>query len=59
MAYDYGAKPEPEELVIQAIEQATKNVPKEKLLLGISIPNETQESFAVKIGLAKDLDLME
>jgi len=57
MAYDYGTKPEPEELVIQAIEQATEKVPKEKLLLGISIPNETLESFAVKIGLAKRFGL--
>jgi len=53
MAYDYGTKPEPEKLVVQAIEQALKDVPKKKLILGISVPSETPESVAVKIGLAK------
>ncbi|ERM92135.1 copper amine oxidase [Caldanaerobacter subterraneus subsp. yonseiensis KB-1] len=53
MAYDYGQKPEPEKLVIQAIEETLKEVPKEKVILGISIPSETPESFAIKVGLAK------
>ncbi|WP_422448305.1 stalk domain-containing protein [Thermoanaerobacterium sp. DL9XJH110] len=57
MAYDYGTKPEPNALVIQAIEQALKCVPKEKLVLGISIPNETPESLLSKVGIAKRYQL--
>jgi len=53
MAYDYGARPEPVDLVIQAVEQALKSVPREKLLLGISIPSETPESLVAKVGIAK------
>jgi len=57
MAYDYGTKPEPNALVIQAVEQALKCVPKEKLVLGISIPNETPESLFSKVGIAKRYQL--
>ncbi len=53
MAYDYGAKPEPDSLVIQAVEQALKHIPEEKLVLGVSIPSETPESILTKVGIAK------
>lgn len=53
MAYDYGVKPEPVSLVIQAMEKAKAEVPVEKLLLGISIPSETPKSILGKIGIAK------
>lgn len=53
MAYDYGSKPEPTQQVLQAIQSAKSLVPAQKLLLGISLPNETPESLAIKIGLAK------
>jgi len=57
MAYDYGTKPEPNALVIQAVEQSLKCVPKEKLVLGISIPNENSESLISKVGIAKRYQL--
>jgi hypothetical protein len=57
MAYDYGAKPEPVNLVIQAVEIAKSLVPPEKLILGISIPSETPESLVTKIGIAKRYNL--
>ncbi|MBF7081758.1 copper amine oxidase [Desulfallas sp. Bu1-1] len=57
MAYDYGAKPEPANLVIQAVQMARASVPSEKLVLGISAPSETPESMAVKIGIAKRYNL--
>lgn len=53
MAYDYGSKPEPDSLVIQAVEQALSQVPKEKLILGISIPSENPDSLLTKVGIAK------
>ncbi|HPU41242.1 MAG TPA: stalk domain-containing protein [Acetivibrio clariflavus] len=53
MAYDYGTKPEPSDLVIQAVEQSLKYVPKEKLVLGISVPNENPDSLVSKVGIAK------
>jgi spore germination protein YaaH len=53
MAYDYGTKPEPEALVTEAIEKALQVVPAGKLILGISVPNETADRILVKIGLAK------
>ncbi|MDH7577431.1 MAG: glycosyl hydrolase family 18 protein, partial [Bacillota bacterium] len=53
MAYDYGPRPEPNSLVIQAIEQALRHIPKEKLVLGVSIPSETPESMLTKVGIAK------
>ena len=57
MAYDYGPKPEPVELVIQALEAAKSSVPPEKLFLGISAPSETPESILAKVGLAKRYNL--
>lgn len=57
MAYDYGPKPEPINLVRQAVETAKSYVPSEKLMLGISIPYETPVSIAPKIGLAKRYNL--
>lgn len=53
MAYDYGTKPEPENLVTDAVLTAKASVPAEKLLLGISAFNETADSLAAKIDLAK------
>lgn len=53
MAYDYGPKPEPINLVNDAIVTAKALVPAEKLVLGISAPYETAESMANKIKLAK------
>ncbi|OPX90574.1 MAG: hypothetical protein A4E53_00966 [Pelotomaculum sp. PtaB.Bin104] len=53
MAYDYGAKPEPLDLVIEAVEMAGAVVSPEKLVLGISIPSETAESLQAKVGVAK------
>jgi len=57
MAYDYGTTPEPNSLVIQAVEQALKHTPKEKLVLGISMPSETSESVPAKVGIAKRYQL--
>lgn len=57
MAHDYGSKPEPINLVLQAVETATELVPAEKLALGISIPSETPESIVTKIGIAKRYNL--
>lgn len=57
MAYDYGTKPEPLQQVNQAIQRALTVVPPDKLVLGISVPNETPESLANKIGLAKHYKL--
>ncbi len=57
MAYDYGQQPEPVTLVNQAVEQALKDVPANKILLGISIPNETADSIKTKIGIAKRYNL--
>lgn len=57
MAYDYGPKPEPINLVRQAVETARSYVPSEKLILGISIPYETPVSIAPKIGIAKRYNL--
>lgn len=64
MAYQYNPVgttaqvPEPNSLVNQAIELALEaGVPKEKLLLGISINSETPASVGDKLGLAKRYDL--
>jgi len=57
MAYDYGTKPEPNDLVIQAVEQSLKYVTKEKLVLGISIPSENSDSLVSKVGIAKRYQL--
>lgn len=53
MAYDYGSRPEPTDLVLQAVEAAKEMVPRHKLLLGISVPSEDAESLVAKIGIAK------
>lgn len=53
MAYDYGSKPEPVQMVEQAIQQAKAVVPAEKLVLGISLPSETGESLITKVALAQ------
>ncbi|NLC77587.1 MAG: copper amine oxidase, partial [Clostridia bacterium] len=53
MAYDYGVKPEPNSLVLQAVEQSLQYVPKEKLILGISVPGENPGSLLSKVGIAK------
>ncbi|UVI27971.1 stalk domain-containing protein [Paenibacillus spongiae] len=59
MAYPYeGEKgPEPMDRVDQAIRMALKEVPKEKLVLGISFGSEKAESVNAKIGLAKRYSL--
>lgn len=57
MAYDYGSKPEPVDLVLQAVEEATASVPAKKVLLGISAPGETRQSLLVKAGIAKRYNL--
>ncbi|MBD3921164.1 glycosyl hydrolase [Paenibacillus sp. PR3] len=56
MAYDYkpyAKAPEPLSLVNEAIQLALKEVPKSKLVLGISLGSETDQSIGSKIGLAK------
>lgn len=53
MAYDFGPKPEPIGLVRQAVEMAIANVPSQKLVLGISVPYEMEESIVPKISIAK------
>ena len=53
MAHDYGVKPEPENLVIEAVEEAKKAVAAEKLYLAISIPSENVDSIKTKVGIAK------
>jgi hypothetical protein len=55
MAYDYSYEkgPEPLNLVDQAIQLALKEVPKERLLLGISMGSENAQTINGKIGLAK------
>jgi spore germination protein YaaH len=57
MAYDYGSKPEPVSMISQAIQQARVVVPADKLILGISLPNETPSSMTSKIALAKQYHL--
>ncbi|MEW5761903.1 MAG: stalk domain-containing protein [Bacillota bacterium] len=53
MAYDYGSRPEPVNLVTQAVALAREAVPPEKLILGISLAGETPVSIRTKIGIAK------
>ncbi len=53
MAHDYGMKPEPESLVIQAVEEAKKEVPADKLYLAILAESENVESIKTKVGIAK------
>jgi hypothetical protein len=57
MAYDYGPKPEPVNMVIEAVETAVNTVPPEKLILGISAPSETADSIIAKTGIAKRYNL--
>jgi len=57
MAYDYGPKPEPLELVQAALEKAKESIPADKLFLGISAPSENPASIKGKIGLARRLNL--
>jgi spore germination protein YaaH len=57
MAYDYGPKPEPVDKVQRAVEMAAAVVPRQKLLLGISMPSETPESILTKIAIAKRYNL--
>ncbi|NLV17094.1 MAG: copper amine oxidase [Syntrophomonadaceae bacterium] len=57
MAYDYGPQPEPDQMVIQAVEMALKEVPAHKLILGVSLPSETPESLTKRIGIAKKYGL--
>jgi len=57
MAYDYGPKPEPPKLVLEAVEKAVDFVPSEKLVLGISLPSESPASISTKIGIAKRYQL--
>lgn len=53
MAYDYGPRPEPDDKVIEAVQQAREAVPSEKLVLGISAPSETDQSLLTRVGIAK------
>ncbi|WP_333870569.1 stalk domain-containing protein [Desulforamulus putei] len=57
MAHDYGVKPEPVDLVTQAVKWASQMMPPEKLILGISVPSETPESLVTKVGIAKRYQL--
>lgn len=57
MAYDYGSKPEPNNLVLQAVDMALTTIPADKLWLGISVNNETGTSLTSKIGIAKRYNL--
>jgi hypothetical protein len=52
MAYDYGTKPEPVDRVEEAVRLACGSVSPEKLVLGISAINETEDSIADKIAIA-------
>lgn len=53
MAHDYGVKPEPENLVIEAVEEAKKEVSSQKLYLAILVESENEDSIKSKIGIAK------
>jgi spore germination protein YaaH len=53
MAHDYGVKPEPDNLVIEAVEEAKKEVSSEKLYLAIVVEHENADSIKTKIGIAK------
>lgn len=56
-AYENEKNPEPLNKVDQAIKLALAQVPKEKLILGISMGSENEQSVNQKIGLAKRYDL--
>lgn len=54
MSYEYTSQgPEPVDLVQTGLVQALQDVPREKLLLGVSADSETAESLLPKVGLAK------
>jgi hypothetical protein len=55
MAYDFSSKEgsEPNDDVMKAVDLAQKEVPSDKLLLGISADSETKDSIQSKIGIAK------
>lgn len=53
MAYDYGPRPEPEQLVAAAAAQARSQVSAGKLLLGISAVSENSDSLADKLRIAR------
>ena len=54
MAYPYGGdEPEPLDLVEEAILMSLKEVPAEKLLLGIMMEHENRETVVQKVALAK------
>lgn len=53
MAHNYGGKPEPENLVIEAVEEAKKEVSAQKLYLAILVESENEDSVKSKIGIAK------
>lgn len=57
MAYDYGPKPEPLELVQAALKKSKDSIPADKLFLGISAASENPASVKGKIGLARRLNL--
>lgn len=57
MAYDYGSHPEPMSLVTQAVEKSLQYVPAHKLVLGISVPSEDEDSILLKVELARRYEL--
>jgi len=57
MAHDYGESPEPLHRVVQAVEMALVHVPREKLILGISVYTETAVSIVDKLVVAEQYRL--
>ena len=61
MAYNYeggsSKKPEPVDKVNEAIKLALKETDKSKLILGLNMDNEDENSVNTLIGLAKRYDL--
>ncbi|MGE5591239.1 MAG: stalk domain-containing protein [Bacillota bacterium] len=58
MSYEYVSQgPEPVDLVQAGLVQALQEVPRGKLLLGVSADSETTESLLPKVGLAKRYSL--
>lgn len=57
MAHDYGERPEPVSRVNEAVEMALEEVPAKKLVLAVSIPTETEESFTAKLEIARRSDI--
>ncbi|MBS3873986.1 MAG: hypothetical protein KGZ92_00830 [Firmicutes bacterium] len=53
MAHDYGDSPEPLHRVVQAVEMALIDVPREKLILGVSVYTETAVSIVDKLVVAE------